>query len=105
MKKFGEIMKKKNKNINVKNNVFLSGIINMFFDLIKHFIKDAENIRKVKKINHFDDKFAELEHMFIKLDNKLNDFRKQVNELKNRIFLGNVIIIILLAIILINIIK
>ena len=98
-------MREKNKSPKIKNNMFLSGIMTMFFDLIKHFIKDAENIRKVKKIDHFDDKFSELEHMFIKLDNKMNDFRKQITELKTRILLGNIILIVLLIVLLIEFIR
>jgi hypothetical protein len=95
----------KNKIEKKKPNIFMSGLMNIFFDLIKHFIKDAENIRKVKKIDHFDDKFSELEHMFIRLEDKINDYRKQIDELKNRILWGNIIVIVLLIFVLIELIR
>jgi hypothetical protein len=88
-----------------KANPFLSGIMNIFFDLIKHFIKDAENIRKVKKIDHFDDKFSELEHMFLRLEDKINEYRKQIDDLKNRLLWGNIVIIALLIFVLIELVR
>jgi predicted RNase H-like nuclease (RuvC/YqgF family) len=78
-----------------KSNPILSGLINMFFDMIKHFMKDFENIRKVKKIDNMSDKFSSLEHMMVRLEDKLQDNRHQIEELKNRLLWGNIFIIIL----------
>jgi hypothetical protein len=78
-----------------KSNPFISGLINMFFDMIKHFMKDFENIKKVKKIDNMNDKFSSLEHMLVRLEDKIQDNRHQIEELKNRLLWGNIFIIIL----------
>ena len=95
----------KNKNDIKKSSPFLSGLINMFFDMIKHFIKDFENMRKVKKIDTAAEKFSALEHMLIRLEEKINDNWKVVEELKNKLLWGNVINIILLLVIIYLLIK
>ncbi len=95
---------KKNKETQ-KSNPILAGLINMFFEMIKHFIKDFENIRKVKKIDNFSDKFSTIEHMLLRLEDKIQDNRRYIEDLKNRILWGNIIIIILLGIILYQLIK
>lgn len=90
----------KNKNDIKKSSPFLSGLINIFFDMIKHFIKDFDNMRKVKKIDTAAEKFSALEHMLIRLEERINDNWKIVEELKHKLLWGNVInIALLLAII------
>ena len=88
-----------------KSSPFLSSIIKLFFDMIKHFIKDFENMRKVKKIDNFADKFSSLEHMLIRLENKIQENRKYIEDLKNRILWGNIIIIVLLLIIIYDLLR
>ena len=83
-----------------KDSPLLAGLINMFFDMIKHFIKDFDNMRKVKKIDNMQDKFATIEHMQVKLEDKISENRRLIEELKNRILWGNIVIVALLAIIL-----
>jgi uncharacterized membrane protein YvbJ len=73
--------------------------------MIKHFIKDFENMRKVKKIDNFAEKFSSLEHMLIRLENKIQENRKLIEDLKNRILWGNVIIVVLLLIILYDLLR
>jgi len=92
-------VKMKNKNELKKNSPFISGLINIFFDMIKHFIKDFENIRKVKKIDTATEKFSALEHLLVRLEERINDNWKCVEELKNRLLWGNVINIALLLVI------
>jgi hypothetical protein len=89
----------KNKNDIQKSSPFLSGLINIFFDMIKHFIKDFENIRKVKKIDSASDKFNALEHMLVRLEKRINDNWKVVEDLKHKLLWGNVINITLLLVI------
>jgi len=90
----------KNKNDIKKNSPFLSGLINIFFDMIKHFIKDFENMRKVKKIDTAAEKFSALEHMIIRLEKRIEDNWRVINELKSKLLWGNVInIVLLLAVI------
>lgn len=97
-------MKKNNRDMQ-KSSPFLSSIIKLFFDMIKHFIKDFENMRKVKKIDNFAEKFSSLEHMLIRLENKIQENRKIIEDLKNRILWGNVIIVVLLLIILYDLLR
>ncbi|MBL7149888.1 MAG: hypothetical protein ISS80_07425 [Candidatus Cloacimonetes bacterium] len=97
-------MKKNNREIQ-KSSPFLASIIKLFFDLIKHFIKDFENMRKVKKIDHIAEKFSLLEHMLIRLENKIQENRKLIEDLKNRILWGNIIIVVLLLIILYDLLR
>lgn len=80
-----------------KNSPLLTGLINMFFDMIKHFIKDFENMKKVKKIDNISDKFSALEHMLIRLEDKIQENRYRIEELKNRLLWSNIIIILLVA--------
>jgi hypothetical protein len=89
----------KNKNDIQKSSPFLGGLISMFFDMIKHFIRDFENIRKVKKIDSASEKFSALEHMIVRLEEKLTDNWKVVNELKSKLLWGNVINVALLLVI------
>jgi len=86
---------KNNKNI-PRSNPLMSGLIKAFFDLINHFIKDFDNIRKVKKIDKFSDEFSTLEHLLIRLEKKLDEQRFQIEDLKTRILWGNIVIIVLI---------
>ncbi len=95
----------KNKNDIKKNSPFLSGLINIFFDMIKHFIRDFENMRKVKKIDTAAEKFSALEHMIVRLEEKISDNWKVVEELKSKLLWGNVINIALLLVIIYLLIK
>ncbi len=78
------------------SNPIVSKFVSLIFDLAKHFIKDFENIRKVKKIDKFDDKFHSLEHLIIKMQDKIEKNRMMLDEMKNRILWGNIIIVVLL---------
>lgn len=95
----------KNKNDIKKNSPFLSGLINIFFDMIKHFIKDFENMRKVKKIDTATEKFSALEHMLVRLEERINDNWKYTQDLKNKLLWGNVINVALLLVIIYLLIK
>ena len=88
-----------------KDSPLLSGLINMFFDMIKHFFKDFENMKKVKKIDSMQDNFSTIEHMLIRLEDRIQENRRQIEDLKNRILWGNIVIIVLLGIVIYQTIK
>jgi uncharacterized membrane protein (DUF106 family) len=88
-----------------KSNPMLSGLINTFFDIVKHFLKDFENMRKVKKIDKFSEEFSTLEHMLLRLEKKMDDNRHHIEDLKARLLWGNVIIIVLILINIFHLIK
>ncbi|MBN2460293.1 MAG: hypothetical protein JXB60_01700 [Candidatus Cloacimonetes bacterium] len=95
----------KNKPQVKKNSPILTSLINALFDIIKHFIKDLENIRKVKKIDRFSEEFSTLEHLMLKLEKKMDENRYQIDDLKTRILWGNIVIIVLLLLNLFHIIR
>ncbi|MBC8385190.1 MAG: hypothetical protein H8E57_06695 [Candidatus Cloacimonetes bacterium] len=88
-----------------KSNPLITGLINMFFDIMKHFIKDFENVRKIKKIDNIGEKFSNLEHLLVRMEDKIQDNRRQIEELKNRLLWGNIITLVLLLIIIFQILK
>lgn len=88
-----------------KSNPILTTMINAFFDILKHFIKDMDNIRKVKKIDKFSEEFSTLEHLMIRLEKKIEENRHQIEDLKNRIIWGNIIIIVLIILNIFHVIK
>jgi len=81
-----------------KSNPFMNGLITTFFDLIKHFMYDFENMKKAKKVDKMSEEFSTLEHMLIRLEKKLDDNRHDIEDLKNRILWGNIVIIILVLV-------
>lgn len=93
---------KKSKN---RNNLFVEGVVSTFFDIVKHFINDFDNSRKVKKIDRYTEQFSTLEHMLVRLEKKLDENRHQIEDLKNRLLWGNIIIIVLILVNLFHLIK
>jgi len=90
---------KKNKEIAVKgNNVILAGFVSAFFDIVKHFISDLDNRQKVKKIDKYQEGLQNLEHLIVRLEDKLEQHRRDIDELKSRLMWGNIIIVVLLLI-------
>lgn len=88
-----------------KSNPIVSGLINTFFEMVKHFLKDFDNMRKIKKIDKYDDQLATVEHLMVRLEEKVRSLRQHVEELKTRLLWGNIIIIVLLLIILYELIR
>jgi len=86
----------KNHNDKPRSNPFIAGLIKAFFDIVNHFIRDFDNIRKVKKIDKFSEEFSTIEHLLVKLEKKLNEQRFLIEDLKTRILWGNIVIIILI---------
>lgn len=95
----------KNSEKQKKENVFVQGLVSTFFEMIKHFIRDFETMKKAKKVDRVSEEFSTLEHMIIKLEKKLEEQHHKLNELKNRILWGNIVIIVLIVITLYHIIK
>ena len=88
-----------------KSNPLVSGMVNTFFEIVKHFMKDFDNMRKIKKIDKYDDQFATIEHMMVRLEEKIRSLRQHVEELKARLLWSNIMIIVLLLIILYELIR
>jgi hypothetical protein len=99
-----EMMMKKKQEVQ-KSNPLVSGLVNTFFEIVKHFMKDFDNMRKIKKIDKYDDQFATIEHMMVRLEEKIRSLRQHVEELKARLLWSNIMIIVLLLIILYELIR
>jgi hypothetical protein len=91
-------MKKNKEAVHPQSSPIITGLINMFFDMIKHFIKDMENVRKVSKIDKFADQFATLEHIVLKMEAKIEENRRHIEDLKNRLLWGNITIVALIIV-------
>jgi len=90
---------KKNEEIAAKgNNVILAGFVSAFFDIVKHFISDLDNRQKVKKIDKYQEGLQNVEHLIVRLEDKLEQHRRDIENLKNRLMWGNIVIVVLLLI-------
>ncbi len=91
-------MKKKNEVPVKSSNALVNGFVSAFFDIVKHFIRDLDNRQKVKKIDRYQEGLQNLEHLIIRLEEKIEQNRRDIEELKNRLMWGNIIIVVLLLI-------
>jgi len=87
-----------------QNQIIAKGV-SFVFDFVKHFIRDIETSRKMKKIDKMEESFATIEHMLVKQEKLLNENRRLIEELRNRITIAEIIIIALLITVLIQLIR
>jgi uncharacterized membrane protein (DUF106 family) len=90
--------KKSNEPARTGNSTLVNSLITAFFEIVKHFLTDFENIQKVKKIDKFKEGLQNVEHLIVRLEEKIEQNRKEIEDLKNRLLWGNIIIIVLLLI-------
>ncbi|MBN1948527.1 MAG: hypothetical protein JW784_02170 [Candidatus Cloacimonetes bacterium] len=81
-----------------RSNPIISGLIKAVFDIVNHFIRDLDNLRKIKKIDRFSEEFSTLEHLMLRLEKKLEEQRYQIEDLKTRLLWGNIVIIVLILV-------
>lgn len=97
-------MRKKNKSSEpstIKGSI-VAHAVSMGFDFLKNFIHDFERNKTLKQADKITEQFSTLEHLVLKLEAKMNENRKEIEALKFRILMGNIIIIGLLVAILIQ---
>lgn len=92
-------MKKKGNVPAKSSNILASSFVTAFFDLVRHFITDFDNKQKVKKIDKYKEGMQNIEHLIIRLEDKIENNRREIEDLKNRLLWGNIISIVLLLII------
>ncbi len=80
------------------SNWIVSNLISMGFDLLKHFLKDLENSRKVSKIDAMNEHFSTLENIILKMDRRLQETEKQIDDLKTKLMLSQAVVIVLLIV-------
>ena len=91
---------KKKSSVPAKNgtNALVSSFVAAFFDIVRHFITDFDNKQKVKKIDKYKEGLQNVEHLIVRLEDKIEINRRDLEDLKNRLLWGNIIIIVLLLI-------
>jgi chaperonin cofactor prefoldin len=62
-------------------------------------------MKKVKKIDNFTDRFSSLEHMIVRLEDKIQENRYQIEDLKNRLLWGNIVIVVLIGIVIFELVR
>ena len=105
LKPLNGLMSKKEKQMDSKSNFLTTNIIKIFFDFVKHIIKDFEQSRSVSKIDKFSEEFSNLEHLVIQLDDKLQENRRMIETLKNQLLWEHLILFALIVTILIQILN
>jgi hypothetical protein len=93
------MLKKAKKAVNTipKSGKMLTGLVAMFFDLAKHWIHDVETSTSRSKTDNLKQHFSDIEHMLIRLEDKLNQNRRDIEDLKSKLYICTVIIIGLLV--------
>ncbi len=99
------MFKKDKKESAEKSNFLTTNIIKIFFDFVKHVLKDFEQARSVSKIDKFSEEFSNLEHLVIKLDDKLQENRRMIEALKTQLLWEHLILFALIVTILIQILN
>ncbi len=97
--------KKEKRTVESKSSFLTTNIIKIFFDFIKHILKDFEQTRSVNKIDKFSQEFSNLEHLVIKLDDKLQENRRMIESLKTQLLWEHLILFALIVTILIQILN
>ncbi len=75
----------------------IAGAVKILFEVIKHFLHDFELNRSAKKFEKYEEQFQTIENMLIKVDEKLQNYRREIADLKTRLLWSNFLLIILLV--------
>jgi predicted RNase H-like nuclease (RuvC/YqgF family) len=63
----------------------VSKLTNLLFDVAKHYVRDMENAKTAKRVDKFAHKISSLEHLIVKMDTKVQENRRQLEELRTRL--------------------
>ncbi len=80
----------------IKQNLLMANFIQMFFNFVKHWMRDFEQGRKIKRIDKISQQYSTLEHLIIKLEKKIQMNRMEIEDLKKKLLFGQIINIALL---------
>ena len=75
--------KKKENNSEIKSNPIIKQLLTAGLDIFKHFVKDLENKKKIKKIDKMDEQFTAIENLLLKQEKMLQENRRLIENLKN----------------------
>jgi hypothetical protein len=68
-----------------KGGFIASKMAGLVFDLMKHFVRDMENARTAKRVDKFAHKISSLEHLVVKMDAKIQENRRQLEDMRMRL--------------------
>ncbi|MCD4651069.1 MAG: hypothetical protein K8S56_04695 [Candidatus Cloacimonetes bacterium] len=86
----------------IESNTLTKTLVSLLFDLLKQVLKNFEQNRSMKKMEKVQDEFATLEHLVVKLEQKIGENHKQINSLKTGLLWLSVSSVTLLSAILIQ---
>jgi len=82
----------------------IAGAVKVLFEVIKHFIHDFEINRTAKKFEKYGEQFQTIDNMLLKLENKLQECRREIEDLKNRLLWSNILLIVLLILLIVQLV-
>lgn len=74
----------------------IAGAVKILFEVIKHFLRDFDTTRTAKKFEKYGEQFQTLESLLLKMDNRIKEYRREIEELKNRLLWNNIFLIAIL---------
>lgn len=80
-----------------RENPMTTRMVGMGLDFLKHVLKDFEQARSAKKIDKFAEHFSTLEHLVLKIENRVEENRRELEKLRANlvwIFVMNFIVLI-----------
>lgn len=86
----------------VQSKPLIAGAIKVLFEVVKHFINDFEVNRTAKKFEKYGEQFQTIDNMLLKLENKMQECRREIEELKNRLLWSNILLIALLVLLVVQ---
>ncbi len=82
----------------------IAGAVKVLFEVIKHFLHDFEINRTAKKFEKYGEQFQTIDNMLIKLDNKMQECRREIVELKNRLLWSNILLVVIVILLIVQLI-
>jgi hypothetical protein len=88
-----------------EGNPLVAGIVKVFFEVVKHFINDFELNRSAKKYDSFGERFDKIDDLLTKMDNTVQQYKSEIEDLKNKILWSNILIIVLVVVLVIQLVR
>jgi hypothetical protein len=88
---------------NPESKPLVAGAVKVLFEVIKHFLHDFEINRTAKKFERYSEQFQTLENMLLKADKRIQECRKEIEDLKQRLLWSNVLLVAILILLIVQI--
>ena len=87
-----------------EENQILKGFVKLIFEVLKHYIHDWDLGRSAKKGDQIGERFDKVDNLLVKLDERVQYYNRQIEELKQRIAIGNILIVVLLIVLIVQLV-